>query len=211
MKKNTPWQNKNSWASAKSVPPLMLLIVTCSRRTTTQQFHRKNTGLEDLSAWKLGVHLRITTLRTAQNPVQNIHSTLSPVITLLVQKSVQRRLEKSAGFTVRACKFVHCIHIKGQFSEFQICATQSGKCTQTTHATHHESMQRMVLREKYRVPLRDPKKECKHLEAILQQLLVLLFLVSELPWGKCSPQGSPMVLDHCPKDIVVTTDSISRM
>jgi hypothetical protein len=58
--------------------------------------------------------------------------------------------------------------------------------------------------------LRDPKKECKHLEAILQQLLVLLFLVSELPWGKCSPQGSPMVLDSCPKDIVVPTDSISR-
>jgi hypothetical protein len=58
------------------VPPHTLLIVTCSRRTTTQQFHRENTGLEDLSAWKHGVHLRITTLRTAQNPVQNIHSTL---------------------------------------------------------------------------------------------------------------------------------------
>lgn len=117
--KNTPWQNKNSWTSAKSVPPRTLLIVTCSRRTNTQQFHRKKKGLEDLSAWKLVVHLRITTLRTPQNPVQNIHSTLSPVITLLVQKSVQRRLEKSAGFTVRACKYVHCIHIKGQFSEFQ--------------------------------------------------------------------------------------------
>jgi hypothetical protein len=59
-------------------------------------------------------------LRTAKNSFQNIHSTLSPMITLLVQKSVKRTQEKSAGFNIRACKSVHYILKKSQSTEFQM-------------------------------------------------------------------------------------------
>jgi hypothetical protein len=82
-------------------------------------------------------------LRTAKNSFQNIHSTLSPMITLLVQKSVKRTQEKSAGFNIRACKSVHYILKKVNPLNFK-CEHDN---QETTYATHHESVQRMVLRD----------------------------------------------------------------